>query len=164
MDGLFVVIAIIIAVLNLSQKMKRNQKQNQNETHENMKRKPSTMNHNPVRQWLEQLEQLEKQEKAVKDVKIPWGEGEGKDIKDRSRAGSLDYKEQSNNTEGFGNEYTFHIDQEKQAKEIIPKEKPIREKAIEEDYMFDLTEENLLRSVVMAEILGPPRAMKRRIR
>jgi hypothetical protein len=46
-------------------------------------------------------------------------------------------------------------------KKTVPKAE-VAEKG--EDNIIDLTEENLLRSIVMAEILGHPRSMKRSIR
>lgn len=78
---------------------------------------------------------------------------EGIEAEDRSRTGSLDYVEESRSDEGICDEHT-HPSQQPSGIEIT----------LREGVKLEFTEENLLQSVIMAEILGPPRAMKRNIR
>ena len=157
MEGLFVIIAVIIGIANFMQK------QNQSRGRDGTKRQQSQYRQKPVRM---QKHVLPPPQKTFIDVERGWSrmpkdaeKGEGIEAEDRSRTGSLDYTEQNRDYESLS------------YRPIKPEPKGRTENKavtkagiIEENNVFDLTEENLLRSIVMAEVLGPPRAMKRRIR
>lgn len=81
---------------------------------------------------------------------------EGKEFEDRKRTGNLDYIEQSSSSEGICDEHTEQHNRLDGLKDGIN----ITE---EEDYVFEITEDNIINSIIMAEILGPPKALKRRI-
>ncbi|MEA4847499.1 MAG: hypothetical protein VB106_09740 [Clostridiaceae bacterium] len=156
MDGLFIIIAIVIAVFNFAAK----QQQNQNRGQRGMNRRQGQYRQKPVqgpladlgKSWNEMFGKPE--EYAPSPV---FEESEGSEAEDRRRTGSLDYMEQSSSSEGICDEHPHELSKEIEAAHDIA--------AMEdEEDIFDLTEENLLRSIVMAEVLGPPRAMKRKIR
>ena len=168
MERLFVIILITISIVNFAQKQKR--KQNKSQGQGGMKKQTGMKRQNPMQQWMNNPRQPDR---TVRDMENPWGEGmkgeaeyapasmpaydnEGIEIEDRRRAGSLDYAEQSQSSEGM----SCQPIKPEQKKKAVPKVEIIEEK----ESTFDLTEENLLRSIVMAEVLGPPRAMKRSIR
>ncbi len=91
------------------------------------------------------------------------GEGiedsEGIEAEDRSRTGSLGFSEQDLNYGNIGYSSAKPKPAGK-AERTVSGDTAI----IEEKKIFDLTEGNLVESVIMSEILGPPRAFKRRIR
>lgn len=157
MDGLFIIIAIAIAIMNFAQKQNQNQKKAQGHT----KKQPGMMRQNPAQQWMKNLQQTNR---TAGDSENLWGEGsklsediEGVELEDRSRTGSLGYAEQIQSSEGICNERSHEHNKERGTTPKIA--------AMEsEEVIFDLTEESLLKSIVMAEVLGPPRAMKRKIR
>ena len=169
MDGLFIIIAIFIGIANFAAKQKQNQRKSQG----GMKRQPNTTRQDTIQQWMRNLQQPDS---TVRGAENRGEEGlsgtgehqlgsmlpesnEGFEIKDRNKRGSLGYMQQSQSSEGICTQHPEHERQKLKEKSAIPKVE-----VIEEGNMFDLTEESLLRSIVMAEVLGPPRAMKRRIR
>ena len=171
MEGLFIMIAIAIAIMNLSQKQKHNQRKTQG----GRKSQPNTMRPNPAQQWMKNLQLPDRTDI---DTKNHWEEGsgsteghktgsmlsdsnEGFGIEGRGRRGSLEYMEKSQSTEGICTQHPEHQRPKLKEKKAAPMLEIIEN---EEDDMFSLTEESLIRSIVMAEVLGPPRAMKRRIR
>jgi hypothetical protein len=162
-------IAIAIAIINLSQK------QNQRKAQGSRKRQPNTIRPNPAQQWMKSLQPPDRTDI---DTENRWKEetggtegqqrgsmlsdsNEGFGIEGRSRRGSLEYMEKSQSSEGICTQHPEHQRQKLKEKKTAPMLEIIEN---EEDDMFALTEESLLRSIVMAEVLGPPRAMKRRIR
>jgi hypothetical protein len=171
LEGLFIVVAIAIAIMNLSQKQKQNQRKSQG----GMKRQPSTMRQDPIQQWMRNLQQPDStvrgEENRREEGLGGTGEhqlgsmlpesNEGLEIKDRDIRGSMGYMQQSQSSEGICTQHPEHERQKLKEKKAAPMLEIIEN---EEDDMFALTEEGLLRSIVMAEVLGPPRAMKRRIR
>jgi len=81
-------------------------------------------------------------------------ESEGIEAEERSTSGSLVYNEQDNSTEGMGYEPAAakrHTELHTAAEDI-------------DDWDFEITGEELLKSVLLAEVLGPPRALKRNIK
>jgi hypothetical protein len=86
---------------------------------------------------------------------------EGFEIKDRDIRGSMGHIQQSQSSEGICTQHPEHERQKLKEKKTAPMLEVMEN---EEEGMFNFTEDSLLRSIVMAEILGPPRAMKRRIR
>lgn len=158
MEGIYIVVAIIIALFNLASKQQKNQRQGQ------YRQKPvQRQKHIPQgsegpladlgKSWNEMF--------GVPEEHVPESmvaeDFEGKEFEDRRRTGSLDYVEQSSGSEGICDEHPEQHNRLDALKAEISETE-------EEGFIFEITEDNLLRSVVMAEILGPPRALKRRIR
>lgn len=166
MDGLLVVIAIIISIVKFSAKQ-------QNQNRGNVRKQPYTKKQNPLPQWLGNPHQPDRTARNMgshwdKEIKgavesasssMPACGTEGIEIEDRSRTGSLNYTEQSNSLRGMSYQRIKPEQKKRKEKKAVPKTE-----IIEKEPIFDITEENLLRSIVMAEVLGPPRAMKRNIR
>lgn len=161
MEGIYIVIAIIIALFNITAKQK---KKNQSGSKGGTNRKP-VQRQKYIPQWSEgPLSDLGKswnelfgsQGEHVPESKHA-EDYEGMEIEDRRRTGSLDYVELSQSSEGICDEHPEqHNRQDALKAEISGTE--------EEDYVFEITEDILLKSIIMAEVLGPPRAMKRNIR
>lgn len=167
MEGLFIIIAIFIGIANFAAKQKQNQAKGN--------RQYSPKSQSPARRENNIPESLRR---TIMNVEKGWSEGpggeveekpvplfaddtEGIELEDRSSAGSLQYFEQSQSLEGICDEHPEH--DRKMTKEI--KAVPMVEIAENKGgILFELTEGNLLRSIVMTEVLGPPRAIKRRIR
>jgi len=166
LEGIYIVIAIIIALFNLAAKQQKNQgrgRRGMNRQQGQYRQKP-VQRQKHVPQWSEgPLADLGKSwnelfgspEEHVPESK-PAEDYEGMEIEDRRRVGSLDYVEHSSSSEGICDEHPEHSRLDALKAEIRETE--------EEGFIFEIAEDNLLRSVVMAEVLGPPRAMKRRIR
>jgi len=174
LDSLFIVVAIVIGLLNFAAKQQQ-QKQKESQGQGNMSRQQNQRKQSPD-QWQKHIPQ--QPERTVRDMGSSWEEGlkdaveympvsmpdsytEGVETENRGRAGSMDYIEQSQSSEGICNEHPEHRRQKTKEKKAAPKAEVIE---IEEDIIFNLTEDDLMRSIVMAEVLGPPRAIKRRIR
>ena len=168
MEGLSIVIFIIIGIISSVMKQ-----QNQSKGQGSAKRQQGQYRQKPVRKQMHIPEQLGR---TVMDMEKSWGEGlkgaeeympsqitmeenEGIELEDRRRAGSLDYIEQSRSLEGVCNEHPEHGHMEK--KKAVPETEA---KVTGESPVFEISEGNLINSIVMAEILGPPRSMKRNIR
>ncbi|HOR86108.1 MAG TPA: hypothetical protein PLL98_06435 [Bacillota bacterium] len=160
MDGLFVIIAIIIGIANLVQK------QNQAQGRGNVKGRQDQYRQKPEKPVQMQKRVLRPLQKILTDLGEARSEmlksiesSEGVEAEDRSRTGSLDYTEQGR---GYGDSSCLPMKPElKVSEESKVVVEPV---TAGEGYIFDLNEGNLINSIVMAEILGPPRAMKRRIR
>jgi len=166
LEGIYIVVAIIIALFNLAAK----QHKNQGRGRRGMDRQQGRYRQKPVQR---QKHIPQRSEGPFADLGKSWNElfgspeehvpeskpaevYEGMEIEDRRRVGSLDYAEQSSSSEGICDEHPEHGRLDALKAEITETE--------EEGFIFEITEDRLLKSVVMAEILGPPRAMKRRIR
>jgi len=175
LEGLFVVVAIVVGLLNFAAKQQR---QNQNQNQGNMKRQLSQRRQEPVR-WKEHIEQqLERAAGSVRNIRDESAEGkvpympeqvsaddyEGIELEDRRSEGSLNYIEQSKSSEGECDEHPEHRQPRKKDRKEKKTAPAVEVLESEESPIFDLTEESLLRSIVMAEVLGPPRVIKRRIR
>jgi inhibitor of KinA sporulation pathway (predicted exonuclease) len=166
LEGIYVVVAIIIALFNFAAKQQKNQgggKRGMNRQQGQYRQKP-VQRQKHIPQWSEGPfadlgkswnELFGSPEEHVPES-VPAKEHEGIEIEDRSRTGSLVYTNVSQSSEGTCDEHPEHSRQDAFKAEITETE--------EEGFIFEITEDNLLRSVVMAEVLGPPRAMKRRIR
>lgn len=172
MEGLFAVIFIIIGIASAVQK----QRENQSKGHGGMSRqqgqyrqRPSqNQNHIPQqpkrtfmdmgKSWGEGLKGAEE----YMPSQVIWEESEGIEIEDRRRAGSLDYVEQSQSFEGTGIERQEIEQNRKKEQKAAAKIEVVN--AAKEDGIFEITEDNLISSIIMAEIIGPPRSMKRNIR
>lgn len=159
MEGLSVIIFIIIGIV--SSIMKQQQKQGKNQG--SARRQPGQYRQEPGRYKTHIPEQPKRtaynMEKSYAPSPVISGESEGIEIEDRRKSGSLDYVEQSQSSEGVCDEHPEHRRKEKTA--AAHKNEV---KTVEESPIFEITEDNLIRSIVMAEILGPPRSMKRNIR
>ncbi|HWR60687.1 MAG TPA: hypothetical protein VN580_03700 [Clostridia bacterium] len=165
MEGLFVVIAIIIGIYDFAVKQQKRQGGG---------RQHSQRRQAPVQKRRDIPEPFKR---AIMDMEKAWNEGlngpvaeepasasvyeEGLEQEERIRTGSLEYIEQDRSPEGVCDEHSFHRPQEDRAVERTKADEPAESR---EGFVFDLNEEELLKSIVMAEVLGPPRAMKRRIR
>ncbi|MBP7072186.1 MAG: hypothetical protein KBB40_01665 [Clostridia bacterium] len=166
MEGIYIVIAIAIALFNLAAKQQKNQgrgRRGMNRQQGRYRQKP-VQRQKHIPQWSEgPLADLGKSwnemfgepEEYVPESVLA-KDNEGIEIEDRSRTGSLDYIEINQSLEGICDEHPEHSRLDTLKSEIRETE--------EEGFIFEITEDNLIRSVVMAEILGPPRALKRRIR
>lgn len=162
MDGLIIIIAIIISMVNFAAKQ---QKQNQNPNRGGMKsQRPLPKQVRNIGQPYRTVRNMEKHRNSEMKGNAEFASAstlddnsEGIEIEDRRRTGSLDYIEQNESSEGMDGYDTKQ--KQRKEKKAVPKTE-----AVEEEPIFNLTEENLLRSIVMAEVLGPPRAMKRNIR
>lgn len=165
MDGLFVVIAIVVGIF----KFAAEQQKKQGGSKQRSVRQPA-----PGQRRSNIPEPLKK---ALMDLENGWNEGlqgpvnegipeavteeEGIEQEDRKRNGSLYYTEQSDSSEGACEEHSFHLKAEAREGQSANRSIHVETGG---GLVLDITEEELLRSIVMAEILGPPRAMKRRIR
>jgi hypothetical protein len=166
LEGIYIVVAIIIALFNFAAKQQKNQgggKRGMNRQQGQYRQKP-VQRQKHIPQWAEGPfadlgkswnEMFGAPEEHVPDS-VPAKDHEGIEMEDRRRAGSLDYIETDQSLEGTCDEHPEHSRLDAYKAEINETE--------EEGFIFEITEDSLLRSVVMAEILGPPRTMKRRIR
>lgn len=168
LDGLFVIIALVIGIANFVGKQNKKQTQMNRRYAPSMK-KPQRRQTNipePLKRVMAEMEKSwnEGQNASSGDMPAPvnvYNESEGIEEEDRSRSGSLEYTEESQSSEGECDEHREHYEKKAGAKEAAVSNEPEVE---QETMIFDLTQENLLRSIVMSEILGPPRALKKRIR
>lgn len=157
MEGLLVIIAIIIGIYDFA--VKQQKKQGGGRQHSQRRRdipepfKRAIMDIEKV--WNERPEDLTGEKPAEATG------AEGLEQEDRKKAGSLEYIEQDRSPEGVCDEHSFHRPQENKAVKRTTEAEPVESG---EGFVFGLNEEELLKSIVMAEVLGPPRAMKRRIR
>ena len=156
MEGLFVVIAIVISLLNYASKQ---QKEVPKGSHTKKRQN----------QWKRHIEkQLESTMEKVESLREEKPESvvysEGIEFEDRKSSGSLNYIEQSRSLEGECNVHLEHRQSWKKSSKPKKTEPLVKAAETEENTFLNITEENLLRSIVMAEILGPPKAMKKRIR
>ena len=160
MEGIYIVIAIIIALFNFSAKQRKNQGGGQRGMTKQHKQ-PERPFADLEKSWNEMLGNLKEYLPESKQIEDHVEDYEGMEAEDRSRTGSLDYMELSQSSEGISSEHPESIRQ-------ITKEKRDAHKAeiyeAEEDIVFEISKESLISSVIMAEVLGPPRAIKRRIR
>lgn len=150
MEGIYIVIAIIIALFNITAKQQKNRSRGQSGINKPSKRQIR------MPQWSGgSFTDL------GKSLNEMFGETEehyeGMELEDRRRTGSLDNIEQSRSSEGTCDE---HPEQHKKL-DALRDEIIIAE---DDDFVFEITEDNLINSIIMAEVLGPPRAMKRGIR
>lgn len=158
MEGLFIVISIIIGVLNFAAEQKKKQNKEQGNVNRQQMQKSK-----PIMRQQKQIQQ--QPERTAMDMGIPWGLpspslleiNEGIEAEDRKQTGSLIF----DSSEGTCDEHPEHRQKKSKVSKKAPNVEIVKQ---EEAPIFDLTEENLLRSVVMAEVLGPPRSMKRNIR
>lgn len=168
LDGLFVIIAIIIGIANFAEKQKKRQT-GMNRQYVPHGQRPAQRRNNipePLRKVMAEVEKSwnESQEGAAGDMAEPEAredETEGLEKEDRSKRGSLTYVEESRSSEGECDEHKEHYEQKYGADTASLRLGPSAE---QESLVFDITEEDLMRSIVMSEILGPPRALKKRIR
>lgn len=135
MEALFIIIAIAVAAMNYSQKQNRNQKKAQSDMKGLTGMKKDHARH-LMKNRLEDMQNTEAEHQP----------------------GSKLYYE---GDEGFSTKHPEHMHMEKRGGKTAPAAAAMEG---EEDNILDLTGESLLRSVVMAEILGLPRALKRNIR
>ncbi len=158
LEGLFIIISIIIAIANFAneQKKKQNKEQGNVKGQQLQKSRPNPRHQGRLQQ---------QPERAAMDTGNPWGVpaptlfelSEGTEAEDRKQMGSLKF----NSSEGICNEHPEHNRKKSKARNTEPQIETVRQ---EEAPILELTEENLIRSVVMAEVLGPPRALKRNVR
>jgi len=165
LDGLFVVIAIVVGIFNYAAKQQKKQGSSgqrtlrQQGTGQRLKRIPDPLKKALVdleKGWNEGL-----QGQAVKGEQEAVADEEGLELEDRGRIGSLSYTEQKQSMEGECEEHSFHPKREIKTAQGVKRDMSYE---ADEGFVFDITGEELRRSIVMAEILGPPRALKRRIR
>lgn len=167
MEGLFVIIAIVIGILDFAAKQKKRQGggsgNNRGKPQRSSKRLQMDIPE-PLRKAMMELERGWNEEPEVKvrnESKVAEDYGEGVEHENRSSTGSLVYAEQSRSQEGECDEHTFHRSKDRV---IFNEDNGALPVEILHEPLFDITEEELIKSVVMAEILGPPRALKGRIR
>jgi hypothetical protein len=159
LEGLFAVIFIVIGIISSIMK----QQQNQSKGRGGMQRQQGQYRHRPEKQLRHIPEQPRRTAmdmgKSYMPSPVTLEESEGIEAEDRSRTGSLNYVEQSQSPEGVCDEHPEHDRQTK-------KKSAAKIEALtgEESPSFEITEDNLVNSIIMAEILGPPRSMKRSIR
>ena len=162
MEGLVIVVFIIIGILNFAQKQNQNQRKGQG----GMKKQPGIKRQNPQQQWRSNPMQPIRTAIDMEDgmpLPIMMDESEGIESEDRNRTGSLDYIEQSYSSEGVCDEHPEHA-QEK-SKDMIKTTTSYDLRSSDEDQLeFGISAADLMRSVVMAEVLGSPRSIKRSIR
>ena len=161
MEGLFIIIAIVIGIFDFAAKQQKkqgggNRPQGQVQKQRNI---PQSL-----RRAITELEKSMNQGMGDMAEQQPllmtMDDNEGVEHEDRRKTGSLMYIEQTESTEGVCDEHPEHKQQDRNNRLTV------NEAAADAngDFVFDLTEESLLKSIVMAEVLGPPRAVKRRIR
>lgn len=162
MDGLSIIIFIIIGIVGSVMKQ-----QNRGKSRDGSGRHQAQNRPKQVRMPMNNTE-LFKARKADREAEkrfIPepavFSESEGIEVEDRSRTGSLDYIELSQSDEGICNEHPEHRPINERKPAIMADEKDAEMKK-EEKPVFEITEEDLVRGLIVAEILGPPRAMKNR--
>ncbi len=158
MERLFAVIFVIIGIVNFVAK----QQQKQNQSQGRMKKQQSIGGQNPGQQRSYKLELPQRTAMEYMPSTIMLDESEGIEAEDRRIQGSLSYIEQSQSAEGVDVELPKPVLRKKKEKKPDPK---IELMVVdEEEAVFEITEDNLLSSIIMAEIIGPPRSMKRSIR
>lgn len=151
MEGLFVVVAIVIGIMNFA--IKQQQKQNQGRGQGGMK---------PGQQRSYKAEQPRRINQEYMPSPIMVEESEGTEEEDRSMQGSMNYVEQRQSSEGVDLELPKLEARRRKEKKPAPMTEVMELE--ETDAIFEITEDNLLSSIIMAEIIGPPRSIKRRIR
>lgn len=156
MEGLLVVIGIVISILNYAAKQQK----------EVQKRGGIQKRQSQWKRHIEkQLEGVAEKAKTFLEEKPESAVyNEGIELEDRKRSGSLNYIEQSGSSEGECDEHPEHRQPWKRSGRGKKAAVTVEAAETEENKILDMTEENLLRSIVMAEILGPPRSMKKSIR
>lgn len=153
MEGLFTVVFIIITIVGFIQKA-QNREQGRGARPGNAQRQypgrqyrqGTPMPQNKLRP--SQGSSVKKPASVVQSGE-PVSDAEGAELESRYRTGSMNYIEQDNSSEGMGYESAAA---------------PVIDVNDESQQNFDISAEDLMRSVVMAEVLGRPRAMKRNIR
>lgn len=132
---LFIIISIVTNILEGAKKSKNAKHKKQKNYQPSITKNKSIINKTPIEVKLE--------EKA-----------EGRLFEDKNVSGSLTYVEVDEPDEGIQTEPS-------RAESIKTEEKPIE---VEESKTSILDFSNLQRSIVLTEVLGPPRALKKRIR
>lgn len=163
MEGLSIIIFIIIGIVSSVMKQ-----QNQNKSKGGIGRQQGQNKPKPVRAQMNIPEPLKpgrlvtEMRKSFMPTPAVSEKSEGAEAEDRTLTGSLNYVEQSQSSEGICNEHPEHRQVKRQAVSRTDFEPAA--KVREASPAFEVTEDTLIRSIVMAEILGPPRAIKRNIR
>ncbi len=160
MERLLAVIFVIIGLVNFV--AKQQQKQNQSQGQGGMKKQQSRNGQYPGEQRSYKVEQPRGTAPEYMPSLIMMEESEGIEAEDRRTLGSLNYLEQSQSSEGVDLEFPKPDTRKKKEKKPAPKAELMERE--EEEAIFEITEDNLVSSIIMAEILGPPRSMKRHIR
>jgi hypothetical protein len=157
MERLFAVVFVIIGIVNFVAK----QQQRQNQGKSRPENQQSRNRQHPGQQRSYKIDQP--QETTMEYMPLPamMQESEGNEAEDRGMQGSMNYVEQSHSFEGADHEPLKFEPKKKKEKKPAPK---IAVMEIEEEEIFEITENNLVSSIIMAEILGRPRSMKRSIR
>lgn len=175
MEGLFVIIAIVVGIMNFA--IKEQQKQNQGKGRGVMKPSPqrsykvekprgNTPEYMPPPFMMEESEGTEEEDRSMlgsmnyaDDRNI---QGNMSYEEDRNVQGSMSYVEQTQSSEGVEIELPILGRAKRKEKKPVPMIEVMERE--ESGAIFEITEDNLLSSIIMAEIIGPPRSMKRRIR
>ncbi|MGE5632470.1 MAG: hypothetical protein ACM3TR_15465 [Caulobacteraceae bacterium] len=150
MEGLLAAIFVIIGIVNLIVKSQKDYKGNTGG-------KRSVQKKAPMQKYKYNTPAPTLSRTTEADL-----DREGTEMENRSRTGSLEYKEQVYTTEGLVSE----------ADAQMAKGSDIKADAGNKDIMdageaawgYGISMDDMQRSVVMAEIMGPPRAFKRNIR
>jgi hypothetical protein len=167
LEGLFIVIAIVIGIFDFAAKQQKKQGGSNRQGRQRMQSPVQRQNNIPesLRKVFMDMENSFGEvmggavENKPEPVVIP--DEEGIELEDRKKLGSLEYIEQSESLEGTCDEHPEHGRFIGNQKKAAPRSGIAASK---EDLLPELTEDNLIRGIVLAEILGPPRAYKRRIR
>jgi flagellar motor protein MotB len=164
LERLLAVVFVVIGLVNFA--MKQQQKQNQGRGQGGMKEKQRgngyypnqtrriAQEYMPSPVMMEESEGTEEEDRSTQGSMIY--------AEDRNIQGSMVYVEPSQSNEGVGLELPKKESRKKKEKKPAPMVE-VKEME-EEDAIFEITEDNLLTSIIMAEVMGPPRSMKRSIR
>ena len=162
MEGLFAVIFIIIGIVNFVVKQQQEQAKHQGGMKKQQPVKPQYYSNQRGREEqgpeMTAMELNDFWKNGLEGV----AENEGVEAEDRSRAGSLSYVEESRSSEGICDEHPEHRQRKVKEKKTAPRTE-VRDTE-EEGISIELTEEHLLSSFIMSEIIGPPRSLRRSIR
>jgi len=174
LEGLFAVIFIIIGIVNFA--MKQQQNQNQGRGQGGMKEKQRSykveqprriaQEYMPSPIMMEESEGTEEEDRSIQGSMVYVEDrniqGSMVYVEDRNIQGSMNYVEQSQSSEGVDLALPKLEARRRKEKKPAPLAEVMERE--ETDAIFEITEDNLLSSIIMAEIIGPPRSMKRSIR
>jgi hypothetical protein len=172
LERLLAVVFVVIGLVNFA--MKQQQKQNQGRGQGGMKEKQRGNGQYTDQPQRYKVEQPRRTAMEYMPSPVMMEESEGTEEEDRSTQGSMIYAEDRNiqgsmvyvepsqSNEGVGLELPKKESRKKKEKKPAPMVE-VKEME-EEDAIFEITEDNLLTSIIMAEVMGPPRSMKRSIR
>lgn len=178
LEGLFTVIMIIVAIAGFVQKAQKEQQGSGSRPRSAQRQYPGRQYKQAIPASKRSMQRRQtgsgtglpkgaaafegRETGSLQESDMLASNAEGTELESRYMTGSINYTEQENSTEGLG--YEPATSDRKLTDTKKGTVSPGLTEIDETHWDFDISAEDLMRSVVMAEILGKPRAMKRSIR